>query len=88
MGPGLVPEALVRSSSRCSTSGSAAARISSAASVTSKRVRLEERNVEEETPWAMVMLISRSGLAIACFAASIERLSNRPIPMRADPASS
>src|SRR5664280_808842 len=70
-------------------SGSAAARISSAASVTSKRVRFDEPEMLNRIPCAPVMFTSRSGLAMACLAASTARLSPdaRPIPIRADPAS-
>ncbi len=70
-------------------SGSAAARISSAASLTSYRVRFDEPVMLNRIPWAPVMLTSRSGLAIAWRAASTARFSPdaRPIPMSADPAS-
>ena len=56
-------------------SGSAAARISSAASVTSNRLRLDEPVMLNRMPWAPAMSTSRSGLAIACRAASTARFS-------------
>ena len=70
-------------------SGSAAARISSAASVTSKSERFEEPVTLNRMPWAPLMLTSRSGLAMAWRAASRARLSPvaRPMPMSAEPAS-
>src|SRR5207244_507646 len=70
-------------------SGSAAARISSAASVTSKRLRVDEPVMLNRIPWAPVMFTSRSGLAIAWRAASTARFSPvaRPIPLSAEPAS-
>src|SRR5438876_347054 len=70
-------------------SGSAAARISSAASVTSKRLRVDEPVMLNRIPWAPVMFTSRSGLAIAWRAASTARFSPvaRPIPISAEPAS-
>ena len=70
-------------------SGSAAARISSAASVTSNRLRFDEPVMLKRMPWAPWMLTSSSGLAIAWRAASTARFSPvaRPMPMSADPAS-
>ena len=58
-------------------SGSAAARISSAASVTSNRLRLDEPVMLNRMPWAPAMLTSSSGLAIAWRAASTARFSPR-----------
>ena len=70
-------------------SGSAAARISSAASVTSNRARFDEPVMLNRMPWAPVMLTSSSGLAMAWRAASTARFSPvaRPMPMSAEPAS-
>jgi hypothetical protein len=56
-------------------SGSAAARISSAASVTSQRERFEEPVMLKRIPWAPVMFTSSKGLAMAWRAASTARFS-------------